>query len=271
MVQLLIAGVAFVFVRDYMSDGFTKQALANVLNKVASVGTETKTDPAVAPEAASPPVMEEFAKQEAASVQESAPAVEPEATPPVETAEAEAVDVPAVPEAAPPAAEPEPVVQAAPPVAESEAEPELKAEVQAGPSTVQPEQAAPSPIETEQAAAPPVEPEPVPEAEVQAQIALRVVSGAAHHFVDLYVISGHHPDAGAYCAAIGARTRTFHQQPVIRVSAPVEQHRRGAVQIVDHHIDIAVIVEVANSAAAAQVIRRTQVRSHHGSRTACTL
>src|SRR6185436_2684689 len=62
MVQLLIAGVAFVFVRDYMSDGFTKQALANVLNKVASVGTETKTDPAVAPEAASPPVMEEFAK-----------------------------------------------------------------------------------------------------------------------------------------------------------------------------------------------------------------
>jgi formylglycine-generating enzyme required for sulfatase activity len=148
MVQLLIAGVAFVFVRDYMSDGFTKQALANVLNKVASVGAETETDPTVAPEVTPPPV-EEFAKQDVTSVQESAPAVEPEATPPVETAEVEAVDVPALPQAEVqatlPAAEPEPVLPAAPPAAEPE--PELQAEVQAAP--------------------PPVEPEPVPQAEVQ--------------------------------------------------------------------------------------------------------
>jgi formylglycine-generating enzyme required for sulfatase activity len=150
VVQLLIAGLAFVFVRDYMSDGFTKQALANVLNKVASVGAETKTDPAVAPAATQPPEIEEFAKQEVPSVQESAPAVEPEATPPVETAKVEPVDVPAVPQtevlATPPAEEPEPVVQAAPPVAEPEPVPQ--AEVQAAP--------------------PPVEPEPVPQADVQA-------------------------------------------------------------------------------------------------------
>ena len=34
LVQLLIGGMAFMFVRDYMSDGFTKQAVANVLNQV---------------------------------------------------------------------------------------------------------------------------------------------------------------------------------------------------------------------------------------------
>jgi formylglycine-generating enzyme required for sulfatase activity len=152
VVQLLIAGVAFVFVRDYMSDGFTKQALANVLNNVTT---------AVNP----PPELEAITKQEVAPVQEPAPAIEPEATPPVETAAVEAVDVPEVPQAevqaTPPAVEPEPVVQAAPPAAE----PELQAEVQAAPPPVEPE---PVPQAEVQATPPPVEPEPVPQAEVQA-------------------------------------------------------------------------------------------------------
>ena len=69
VVQLLIAGVAFVFVRDYMSDGFTKQALANVLNKVASVGTEAKTDPTVATAVSPLPALEAVTDQEVAPVQ----------------------------------------------------------------------------------------------------------------------------------------------------------------------------------------------------------
>ena len=81
--QLLVAGVAFVFVRDYMSDGFTKQALANVLNKVANVGSDTKTDPAVTTAVNPPPALEEVASQAIAPVQDPTPAVEPEVTPPV--------------------------------------------------------------------------------------------------------------------------------------------------------------------------------------------
>ncbi len=168
VVQLLIAGVAFVFVRDYMSDGFTKQALANVLNKVASVGSETKTDPTVTTAVSPPPELEVVTDQEVAPVQEPAPVIEPEATPPVETAAVEAVDVPEVPQAevqaTPPAVEPEPVVQAAPPAAEPEPEPEVQAEVQAAPPPVEPE---PVPQVEVQATPPLVVPEPVPQVEEQ--------------------------------------------------------------------------------------------------------
>lgn len=164
VVQLLIAGVAFIFVRDYMSDGFTKQALANVLNKVASVGTETKTDPAMTTAVSPPPELEAVTDQEVAPVQEPTPAIEPEATPPVKTAEVEAVDVLEVPQAevqaTPPAVEPEPVVQAAPPAAE----PELQAEVQAASPPVEPE---PVPQAEVQTTPPPVEPEPAPQVEEQ--------------------------------------------------------------------------------------------------------
>jgi formylglycine-generating enzyme required for sulfatase activity len=168
VVQLLIAGVAFVFVRDYMSDGFTKQALANVLNKVASVGGETKTDPAVATAVNPPPELETVTGQEVAPVQEPAPAIEPDAPPPAETAEVEAVDVPEVPQAEVqatlPAVEPEPVAQIEPPAAEPEPEPELQAEVQVATPPVEPE---PVPQVEVQATPPPVVPEPAPEVEEQ--------------------------------------------------------------------------------------------------------
>ena len=166
--QLLIAGVAFIFVRDYMSDGFTKQALANVLNKVTSVGSDSKTDPAVATAVSPPPALEAVTDQEVAPVQEPAAVIEPDATPPVETAEVEAVDVPAVPQAevqaTPPAVEPEPVAQIEPPAVEPEPEPELQAEVQTASPPVEPE---PVPQVEVQATPPPVVPEPAPQAEEQ--------------------------------------------------------------------------------------------------------
>ncbi len=171
VVQLLIAGVAFIFVRDYMSDGFTKQALANVFNKVASVGSETKADPAVATAVSPSPELEAVTDQEVAPVQEPTAVIESDVAPPVvETAEVEAVDVPAVPQAevqaTPPAVEPETVAQIEPPAAEPEPEPEpeLQAEVQAAPPPVEPE---PVPQSEVQPAPPPVVPEPEPQAEEQ--------------------------------------------------------------------------------------------------------
>jgi formylglycine-generating enzyme required for sulfatase activity len=161
VVQLLIAGMAFIFVRDYMSDGFTKQALANVLNQFAGVDTETKTDPAVTTAVNPPPELQAVTKTEVAPVQEPAPAIEPEATPPVETAEVEAVDVPEAPQAevqaTPPAVEPEPVVQAAPPAVEPEPVPQV--EVQAAPPPVEPEPAVQ--VEEQVVAVAPV-PDPTP-------------------------------------------------------------------------------------------------------------
>ena len=161
VVQLLVAGVAFVFVRDYMSDGFTKQALANVLNTVANVGSDTKTDPAVTTAVNPPPALEEVASREIAPVQEPTPAVEPE----IET-----VEVPEAPQAevqaTPPVVEQEPVVQAAPPTAEPEPQSGVQAEVQDAPPATEPE--AQSGVQAEVQDAPPaIEPEPAPQVEEQ--------------------------------------------------------------------------------------------------------
>ena len=43
--QLVIAGVAFVGVRDYMSDGSIRHAAADVLNQVVGGRNEAKTNP----------------------------------------------------------------------------------------------------------------------------------------------------------------------------------------------------------------------------------
>ena len=162
VVQLLVAGVAFVFVRDYMSDGFTKQALANVLNTVANVGSDTKTDPAVTTAVNPPPALEEVASREIAPVQDPTPAVEPE----IET-----VEVPEAPQAevqaTPPVVEQEPVVQAAPPTVEPEPQSGVQAEVQDAPPAIEPEPQ--SGVQAEvQDAPPPVEPEP--QSGVQAEV-----------------------------------------------------------------------------------------------------
>ena len=80
LAQFLIAILAFVFVRDYMSDGFIKNAVANVLNRlqVPARNGKPKTDQAVAVAVNPPPVLEAVTKQEAELIQETPKAVEPE-------------------------------------------------------------------------------------------------------------------------------------------------------------------------------------------------
>ncbi|MDO8352538.1 MAG: hypothetical protein Q7T14_03680, partial [Aestuariivirga sp.] len=77
--QLVIAGVAFVGVRDYMSDGYLKHAVADALKQIAGGAPETKTA-AVQP----PPELDTAANEETAAVQQAPEEIEP-APPPVET------------------------------------------------------------------------------------------------------------------------------------------------------------------------------------------
>jgi hypothetical protein len=158
LAQVLIAGVAFLFVRDYMSDGYIKKAVANVLTQLAGVGannSKIKTDQDVAVVVNSAPPPDVVTDQETALVQETSLASEPE-TPPV--AVAPAPEVAAAPEPVPQAE-----VQAAPPAVEPEPAPQ--AEVQAAPPAIEPE---PAPQAEVQAEPPPVEPEPPPPAVEQA-------------------------------------------------------------------------------------------------------
>ena len=67
LAQFFIAIVAFVFVRDYMSNGYIKNAVANVLSQATGASTEngkSKTDQVVAVAVNPPPVLGAEIEQE---------------------------------------------------------------------------------------------------------------------------------------------------------------------------------------------------------------
>ena len=67
--QLVIAGVAFVGVRDYMSDGNIRHALADVLKQIVSGAPETKAEPDATVAVQPPPALDTAANEETAAVQ----------------------------------------------------------------------------------------------------------------------------------------------------------------------------------------------------------
>jgi formylglycine-generating enzyme required for sulfatase activity len=138
--QLVIAGVAFVGVRDYMSDGYLKHAVADVLKQIAA--PETKAA-AVQP----PPELDTAGNEE---IEAASPPVEPELA--VASATPEAVE-PQDEQITPPAVEPE--VQAAPADVEPEPAPQAEVEAVAEPEPEpQPDVAAPEPAPVAVAAVP---------------------------------------------------------------------------------------------------------------------
>jgi formylglycine-generating enzyme required for sulfatase activity len=162
--QLVIAAAAFVGVRDYMSDGFIKHAVADVLKQVASGGNETKAHPDPAAALPSPPELAATARQQSLAVQQAPAEFESEATRPAET------------EIALAPAEAEPEEQVVSPAVE--AEPEPQAEVQAVPDDVEAEPEPPAEVQAAPAAVEP-EPEPTPAVEEPAPLAQQVAAAAA--------------------------------------------------------------------------------------------
>ncbi len=148
--QLVIAGAAFVGVRDYMSDGYIKHAVADVFKQIASPAPESKTEPDLAAGVQPPPELDTAANEQTAAVQQ-APAESETAAPPPGEAEVEVA----------PAA-PEPEEQADEQITSPavELEPEPQQEAQAAPADIEPE---PAPQAEVEAAA-----EPEPQATAQA-------------------------------------------------------------------------------------------------------
>ena len=166
--QLLIAALAFVFVRDYMSDGSIRHAIVKAVGQLGNDSKQAKSVPNVAvpvtpPSAATPgqdiatiqetpaviesPVVPTPATQAAAVPAE--PQVEPVAETPIANVEpeAQAAQQAKVPEAA---SEPQPVAQAAPVLVEPQPTPEPQVEPLVEAQAVAPE---PQPAVEEVAAA----------------------------------------------------------------------------------------------------------------------
>ena len=151
--QLVIAGVAFVGVRDYMSDGSIKHAAADVLKQIVSGAPETKAELDVTAAVQPPPTLDTAANEETAAVQQAPEETEPAVEPPVESETALAP--------APPEPVEQPDEQIASPA--DEPEPELQQEVQVAPADVEPEPAPQAEVEAT--------PEPAPEPPANVQVA----------------------------------------------------------------------------------------------------
>src|SRR6059036_1882163 len=91
---------------------------------------------------------------------------------------------------------------------------------------------------------------------MQAQVILGVKAGLAEDLLGLPTPSGGRGYAGPDGAAIGPQTNQLDLQPSILIPAIIAKQRRGLVHVHDEHIDIAIIVEVAERASAARMARR---------------
>src|SRR5436309_1457682 len=92
------------------------------------------------------------------------------------------------------------------------------------------------------------------QSEVQAKVVLRIIAGAAPHLVDLAAIAAGDLDAGSDCRSVRSRSDTLDQDRMMCGGAVVAQQRRRSVKIIDDDIHIAVVVEVAEGAAAPEIL-----------------
>src|SRR4051812_8064496 len=103
------------------------------------------------------------------------------------------------------------------------------------------------------------------EPEVQPEIVLRVVARSAGHLVQLRAPSSGHLHPGADPGPVRFGPHALDEDRVVPGAPIIPEERRRAVQIVDEHVDIAVVVEVAEGTSPAEILRgnrRTGFRGH---------
>src|ERR1700691_6717217 len=91
---------------------------------------------------------------------------------------------------------------------------------------------------------------------MQPRIVGRDVAGLAHHFVYLHLaaITDHHTSSDT--AAIALRAFQPYLQPMIRGRSIVAQQGWRFILIHDHHVQVAIVVEISEAASAALMPRR---------------
>src|ERR1700730_3907680 len=82
---------------------------------------------------------------------------------------------------------------------------------------------------------------------MQPQIALRHDARPTVNLVDLRVGAGYDSHPGADRCAIALRSDELELNPVLRVTAVVAEKGRQVVEIQDYGVDVAVVIEIAES------------------------
>ena len=90
---------------------------------------------------------------------------------------------------------------------------------------------------------------------MEAEVALGVIARSAHDLVDLRSSAARDLHPGTDRGPVRSRADTLDQQPIVPASAFVAQQRRRTVQIVDDDVDVPVVVDIAERAAASEIWR----------------
>src|SRR6266550_7426972 len=89
---------------------------------------------------------------------------------------------------------------------------------------------------------------------MQPEVILRIIARSAHHLINLAMFAGRHFDTSADGRSIRARPHALEHDPIVLVAALVAQQGGWPIQVVDDYVDIAIVVEVPNGAAASQIL-----------------
>src|SRR5687768_13860895 len=108
------------------------------------------------------------------------------------------------------------------------------------------------------------------ESEVQPLITLRDVAISAAHLVDLRQIARYNFHLRTYPAAIALHADSLDEDRVVYVSAIVAQHLGWTIEIANHKIDVAIVIDVAESDSATRTLlgqNSAKLGRHFGERT----
>src|SRR5215213_2477365 len=81
-------------------------------------------------------------------------------------------------------------------------------------------------------------------AEVEPEVVVRNVTRAAAHLVHLGQVLAHDSHPRSYAVAVGAGADRFDEHEIVRISSVIAKELGGSVEVVDHQIDVPVIIQV---------------------------
>src|SRR5256885_9468291 len=90
--------------------------------------------------------------------------------------------------------------------------------------------------------------------EMHSQIALRKITAAAVQVASLGEIAGNDFDSRANAVAIAFHSHCLDQNGIAGVAAVVSQQLRRAIKIIDHDVDVTVVIDVTKGGAATGVL-----------------
>src|SRR3954463_15631105 len=89
---------------------------------------------------------------------------------------------------------------------------------------------------------------------MEPQIVLRKITAAAVDFANLSEVAGNDFDSRTHAIAIAFHSDRLDQNRIACIAAIISQHLRRSVKIIDHDVNIAIVIDIAKGGAPARAL-----------------